>query len=59
MSDRVHFSNRNPLNVIIFSQLTGFGKLSFVNVRPSFLSPDAFRSTRCIGCKLIFLADAR
>ena len=57
MSDRIHFSNINSLNVILFSQLTRFGKLSFFNFHPSFLSPDAFRSTGCIGCKLIFLAD--
>jgi len=58
MSDRGHFLNIATLNRILFSQLTRFGKLSFFNFRPSFLSPDAFRSIGCIGCKLIFLADA-
>jgi len=58
MSDRGHFLNIDTLNRILFSQLTRFGKLSFFNFRPSFLSPDAFRSIGCIGCKLIFLADA-
>ena len=57
MSNRVHFFNINSLNMILFSQLTRFGKLAFFEFRPSFLSPDAFRSTGCIGCKLIFLAD--
>jgi len=58
MSDRGHFLNIDTLNRILFSQLTRFGKLSFFNFRPSFLSPDAFRSIGCIGFKLIFLADA-
>jgi len=57
MSDRGHFLNIDTLNRILFSQLTRFGKLSFFNFRPSFLSLDAFRSIGCIGCKLIFLAD--
>ena len=57
MSDRGHFLNIDTLNRILFSQVTRFGKLSFFNFRPSFLSPDAFRSVGCIGCKLIFLAD--
>jgi len=57
MSDRGHFFNIDTLNRILFSQLTRFGKLSFFNFRPSFLSPDTFRSIGCIGCKLIFLAD--
>ena len=57
ISDRGHFLNIDTLNGILFSQLTRFGKLSFFNFRPSFLSPDAFRSIGCIGCKLIFLAD--
>jgi len=57
MSDRGHFLNINTLHRILFSQLTCFGKLSFFNFGPSFLSPDAFRSIGCIGCKLIFLAD--
>jgi len=57
MSDRGHFLNIDTLNRILFSQLTRFGKLSFFNFRPSFLSPDAFRSIGYIGCKLIFLAD--
>ena len=57
MSDRVYFSNINSLNMILFSQLTRFGKLSFFNFSSSFLSPEAFRSTGCIGCKLIFLAN--
>ena len=57
MSDRVHLANINTLKVRLFSQLTRFGKLSFLNFGPSFLSPDAFRSIGCIGCKLIFLAD--
>ena len=57
MSDRGHFLNIDTLNRILFSQLTRFGKLSFFDFRPSFLSPDAFRSIGCIGCKLIFLAD--
>jgi len=57
MSDRGHFLNIDTLNRILFSQLTLFGKLSFFNFHPSFLSPDAFRSIECIGCKLIFLAD--
>ena len=34
ISDRVHFSNINSLNLILFSQLTGFGKLSFFNFHP-------------------------
>jgi len=58
MSDRGHFLNIDTLNRILFSQLTRFGKLSFFNFRPSFLSPDTFRSIGCKGCKLIFLADA-
>ena len=57
MSDRVYFLNINSLNMILFSQLTCFGKLAFFEFHPLFLSPDAFRSTECIGCKLIFLAD--
>ena len=57
ISDRVHFSNINSLNVILFSHLTRFGKLSLFNFRPSVLSPDPFRSTGCIWCKLISLAD--
>jgi len=57
MSDRGHFLNIDTLNWILFSQLTRFGKLSFFNFCPSFLSPDAFRSIGCIGCKLIVLAD--
>ena len=57
MSKRVHFSNINSLNMILFSQLTRFGKFSFFNFRPFFLSPDAFRSIWCIRGKLIFLAD--
>jgi len=59
MSDRGHFLNIDTLNRILFSELTRFGKLSFFNFRPSFLSPDAFRSIGCIGCKLIFLADVK
>ena len=59
MSDRVDFLNINSLNMILFSQLKRFGKLAFFEFRPSFLSLDAFRRTGCIGCKLIFLADAR
>ena len=58
ISNRVDFSNINSLNVILFSQLTRFGKLSFFKFYPSFLSPDAFRRIGCIGCKLIVLADA-
>jgi len=58
MSDRGHLLNIDTLNRILFSQLTRFGKLSFFNFHSSFLSPDAFRSIWCIGCKLIFLADA-
>jgi len=57
MCDRGHFLNIDTLNRILFSQLTRFGKLSFFNFRPSFLSPDGFRSIGCIGCKLICLAD--
>jgi len=57
ISDRGHFLNIATLNGILFSHLTHFGKLSFFNFRPSFLSPDGFRSIGCIGCKLIFLAD--
>ena len=57
MSYRIHFSNINSLNVILFSQLTCFGQLSFFNFLPSFISPYAFRSIGCIGFKLIFLAD--
>ena len=57
MSDGGHFLNIDTLNRILFSQLTRFGKLSFFKFRSSFLSPDAFRSIGCIGCKLIFLAD--
>ena len=57
MSDRVYFSNINSLNVILFSRLTCFGKLAFFNFRHLFLTSDPFRSIRCIGCKLIVLAD--
>ena len=57
MSDSVHFLNIDFLNMISFSQLTRFGKLAFFEFRLSFLSPNAFRRTGCIGCKLIFLAD--
>ena len=58
ISNRVHFLNINSLNMILFRQLTRFGKFAFFEFRPSFLSPDAFRRTGCTGCKLIFLADA-
>ena len=58
MFNIIHFSNINSLNMILFSQLTRFGKFSFFYFRPSFLSPDALRSIGCIGCKQIFLADA-
>ena len=57
MSDSVHFLNIDFLNMILFSQLTRFGKLAFFEFCPSFLSPDAFRRTGCIGYKLIFRAD--
>ena len=57
MSDRVDFLNLNFLNMILFSQVTRFGKLAFFKFRPSFLAPDGFRRSWCIGCKLIFLVD--
>ena len=57
MSDRVDFLYLNSLNMILFSQLTRFGKLAFFKWRPSFLAPDGFRRSGCIGCKLIFLTD--
>ena len=41
MSDRGHFLNINSLNMILFGQLTPFGKLAFFEFCPSFLSPDA------------------
>ena len=55
ISNRVLFSNINFWNMILFSQLTAFGKLSFFNFGLLYLSLDAFQSLWCIWCKLIFL----
>ena len=53
----VILENINSLNMILFSLLPRFGKLSFFHFCLSCLSLDPFRSIGGLGCKPIFLAD--